>query len=367
MKNTIVVFFLFLTTLVFSDWQQKEKVALPKGIQINDLTVDETGTVWLVSLSSILKLDPGTKNPILVSEFKEGKTMAVLGKQVYIVDAQNRLTFFNPEQENSAIDLNLTVNGPVQLNALQAEKNPILAILEQKKLRFVNREKLSFYLNADIDRFAAIPDADYADAQVPFFTLSQERVYAWLGGNYRTPEKYQNRLLYSTSGDIFDLAADPDGKLFILFADSVVVLDNRGEYRQKIGIERMPSGSRIFSDPGNDNLILYNPVERNFRVLTENKKETGEAVVLNKNQPNPVDNYTEIEFTLNQSLDLTLTIYNLIGEPVKVVTRGYFSKGTHRAVWHADDERSNLVPNGVYFYRLESKKGFAIRQLIVLR
>lgn len=367
MKNTIVVVFLFLTTLVFSDWQQKEKVALPKGIQINDLTVDETGAVWLISASSILKLDPGTKNPILVSEFKEGRTMAVLGAQIFIVDAQNRLSIFNPEQENRTVDLNLTVNGSVQLNALRVEKNPILAILEQKKLRFVNQDKLSFYLTADVDRFTVIPNADYADAQVPFFTLSQDRVYSWLGGNYHAPEKYQNRLLYSTSGSILDLAADPEGKLFILFADSVVVLDNNGEYRQKIGIERMPSGSRIFSDPGNANLILYNPVERNFRVLTENKKETGEPVVLNKNQPNPVDNYTEIEYTLNQSLDLTLTIYNLIGEPVKVVTRGYISKGTHRVIWHADDERGNLVPNGVYFYRLESKKGFAIRQLIVLR
>jgi hypothetical protein len=367
MKNTIVVVFLFLTTLVFSDWQQKEKVALPKGIQINDLTVDETGAVWIISSSSILKLDPGTKNPILISEFKDGKTMAVLGPQIYVVDIQNRLAFFNPEQENSVIDLNLTLTPPVQLNALQVEKNPVLAVLEQKKLRFVNQEKLSFYLNADIDRFAAIPNADYADAKVPFFTLSQERVYAWLGGNYRAPEKYQSRLLYSSSGDIFDLAADPDGNLFILFADSVVVLDNSGEYRQKIGIERMSSGSRVFSDPQNDNLILYNPVERNFRVLSESRKESGEAVVLNKNLPNPVDNYTEIEFTLAQSLDLTLTIYNLIGEPVKVVTRGYFSKGTHRSIWHADDERGNLVPNGVYFYRLESKKGFAIRQLIVLR
>jgi hypothetical protein len=367
MKNTIVVVFLFLTTLVYSDWQQKEKVALPKGIQINDLTVDEAGAVWIVSSSSILKLDPGTKNPILVSEFKDGKTMSVLGQLIYIVDAQNRLTYYNPDLENSTIDLNLTVNGPVQLSALQVDKKPLLAILEQKKLRFVDEEKLSYYLNADIDRFAAIPDADYANPEVPFFTLSQDRVYAWYGGDYKNPAKYQNRLLYSTSGDIVDLAADPEGKLYILFADSVVVLDQQGDYAQKIGIERIPSGSRIYSDPQNHNLILYNPVERSFRVFSENKKGNGETVVLEKNHPNPVDNYTEIEFTLNQSLDLTMTIYNLIGEPVKVVTRGYFSKGTHRSVWHADDERGNLVPNGVYFYRLESKKGFAIRQLIVLR
>jgi len=367
MKNTIVVVFLFLTALVFSDWQQKEKVALPKGIQVNDLTVDGAGVVWIVSSSSILKLDPGTKSPILVSEFKDGKTMSVLGQLVFIVDAQNRLTFFNPDLEISTIDLNLAMTGPVQLSALQIDDKSLLAILEQKKLRFFDEDKQSFYLNADIDRFAAIPNADYADPAVPFFTLSQKRVYAWLGGDYKNPAKYQSRLLYSTSGDIVDLAADPDGKLYILFADSVVVLDNRGEYAQKIGIERVPYGSRIYSDPQNNRLILYNPVERNLRVFSETKKDDGETVVLDKNHPNPVDNYTEMEFTLNQSLDLTLTIYNLIGEPVKVVTRGYFSKGKHRAVWHADDERGNLVPNGVYFYRLESKKGFAIRQLIVLR
>lgn len=367
MRNTIVVVFLLLVNLVYSDWQQQEKVALPKGIQLSDLTVDQAGEVWLLSLSSILKLDPATRNPILVSEFKDGKLLSVLDRQVYVADNQNRLAVFDPELENNGVVLNLVLNGPTQLTALSADKSPVLALLEQKRLRFINEDKFSFYLNAEVDRFTFIPAADYSETRVPFFTLTKNRVYAWNGGSNRNPEKYLSRLLYSASADIIDLAADPGGNLFILFADSVVVLDNNGEYRNKIVIDKTPTGSVVLCNPLNGNLLIYNPLERNLRILSENKKETGEVVVLNKNHPNPVDNYTEIEFTLNQSLDITMTIYNLIGEPVKVVTRGYFSRGTHRMVWHADDEGGNLVPNGVYFYRLESKKGVAIRQLTVLR
>jgi flagellar hook assembly protein FlgD len=98
-----------------------------------------------------------------------------------------------------------------------------------------------------------------------------------------------------------------------------------------------------------------------------NKTVRGDIITLHDNKPNPVDNYTEIEFTITDKLNLSVTVYNLIGEPVKVIAKRRFPKGTHHVVWHADDEKGNLVPNGIYFYRLESKKGVAIKQLIVLR
>ncbi len=52
---------------------------------------------------------------------------------------------------------------------------------------------------------------------------------------------------------------------------------------------------------------------------------------------------------------------------MKLIAKDRFLQGTHRVTWKAKDEKGNLVPNGVYFYRLESNRGVAIRQLIVLR
>lgn len=57
----------------------------------------------------------------------------------------------------------------------------------------------------------------------------------------------------------------------------------------------------------------------------------------------------------------------MIGEPVKTITQGSYNKGRFRVRWDGKDESGRILPNGVYFYRLESKKGVTIRQLIILR
>ena len=367
MKQLTVVVFCLLSTFVFSDWQQKEKVDLPKGVHITDLTVDDVGDIWLLTSSSILKLDAQSRNPILVAEARDGRMIAVRDHLIYQADIQNRISRFDSSMDYGVSDLGIMLNGSNDLAVVAANKEPVITVLEQRRVRFVTEDKSSYFVATDAEHLAMIPGVDYGGSSSTFFTLSRNRIMAWTGGTDQEPERYQSRLIYSASADIVDIAAGSDGGLFILFADSVVVLDDKGEYKTRIDIENMPPGSAVFANPVVNGLVLYNPVEKTLLFYNETRKTADDVIVLDRNHPNPVDNYTEIEFKLNQSLEATMTVYNLIGEPVKVITRGYFSRGTHRAVWHAEDEQGNLVPNGVYFYRLETKKGVAIRQLTVLR
>jgi len=365
MKKLIVILFFFV--FLFSEWQQSGEIALPKGLRINDLTINSIGEVWLLSPSSILKVDPTSKNAILIHELKDVRFFSVLNDEIYLVNSNHRLSTINLKRQDIIEESHSVFNTPLQICAISVENRPMIMVLESNRLLFMAEEKTLGTISSDINRFSVIPLADYSDVQTPFFTLFNNRVYAWTGGNYNAIEKYQRRIIYSASNNILDFSADRNGNLYILFSDSIIVLDNKGEYKSKIKSDNLPPDSKILINPANNNIIVYNAIEKELRVLSEAKKETGEIIVLNKNHPNPVDNYTEIEFTIKESLNLTLTIYNLIGEPVKVVARGYFSSGAHRIVWQADDEKGSLVPNGVYFYRLESKKGVAIRQLIVLR
>jgi hypothetical protein len=190
----------------------------------------------------------------------------------------------------------------------------------------------------------------------------------WSGGNFRNPVEYISRKIFEATTNILDFTADKNGNLYLLFSDSVIVLDTGGKYTTKIEVENLAPGSRIISNSAGNTLYLFDKLKNSVRILSQSKtKTTGEIVTLEKNIPNPVDNFTEIQFTLSEPLDVILTVYNLIGEPVKVIARDYYPEGIHRIIWNITDEKGNLVPNGVYFYRLETKKGVAIRQLIVLR
>lgn len=367
MKQLIVVLFCFLLTFAYSDWQLKDKVDLPRNIHLKDITMDGAGDFWLLTSSSILKLDAQTNNPILITETRDGRMIAVHDNIVYQVDMQNRISRFDPSQDYGSSDLGITLSAGRDLTVITADGEPLIAALESPRVRFADDNKISYYISADADRLAMIPGADYGASPSVFYTLARNQVTIWTGESYRKPESFQGRVIYSASRNIIDIAARPDGGLFVLLADSVVVLDQEGSYRTRIGIEEVPPGAMIFSTPVANRLVLYDPMKKVLLYYAETRSAAEEIVSLDRNHPNPVDNYTEIEFKLNQALDANITIYNLIGEPVKIVARGYYSRGPHRVVWHADDEQGKLVPNGVYFYRLETKKGVAIRQLTVLR
>ncbi len=358
---------LFLVCCVFGAWQKSAEISLPKSIQVNDLTINKAGEIWILSASSLLRFEPASKNPLLVQEIANGKALASSDK-IYILDNLNHLSVLDPNNDEFNQMTQVSFNLPRQIAVVAADENEVVAILESNQLTFTSENKTFGSVMTVADRFSVIPAADYSDTEIPFFTLADNRVYSWIGGSFNNTSDYRSKLIYSASNSILDIAADLNGDLFILFPDSIVVLGSGGDYKSKIEIDNLAAGSKILTNPANSNLLIFDKLDRSLIVLTGvYRSDQGEVITLDKNTPNPVDNYTAIQFTINQSLNLVITVYNLIGEPVKVVARGFYPAGSHTVTWHADDEKGNLVPNGVYFYRLESEKGVAIRQLIVLR
>ncbi len=366
MKQLIVFFFLFCIAL--GEWQQSDEITLPRGIQVNDLAINNSGELWILSASSILKYETATRDPLLIQEFKDGRLFAVLDSEVCIVDNQNRLITLPLDREGPIQTTDLVFSSPTQIGTAVADNTPFLIVQESDKLTFVFDKELLNSISIRAERFSTIPSADYASKNTPFYTLANSRIYSWTGGSVNNLEAYTKSMIYSASPQIIDFTADQNGNVYVLFSDSVVILESNGAYKSKVSIDNVLSGSRILTNPLNNNIVIFDELQKSLKILSGiDTKETRDIITLHNNQPNPVDNYTEIEFTLSQALDLTITVYNLIGEPVKVIAKDRYLKGTHRVIWQADDDDGNLVPNGIYFYRLESKKGVAIRQLIVLR
>ncbi len=366
MKKLIVFFFLICIAL--GEWQQSDKITLPKGIQINDLTISNSGELWILSSSSILKYETATKSPLLVQGIQNGKLLAVRDEEIYIIDSANRLITLNRGTEGVIQLTGLFFNYPTQIGTAIADNTPYIIIQEPYKLTFVRDNRLSGSISTNVERFSAIPEADYGDKQTPLFTLTNNRVYSWTDGTLNNSEGYKKRIIYSATNKIIDFTTNQNGNLYILLSDSIVVLESNGDYKSKVAIDHAPLGSKILLNPVNNNIVIFDQLENSLKILSGITKSSADDIItLHNNQPNPVDNYTEIEFTITEDLDLTITIYNLIGEPVKVIAKGRYLKGSHRIAWHADDNEGIIVPNGIYFYRLESKKGVAIKQLIVLR
>ncbi len=83
---------------------------------------------------------------------------------------------------------------------------------------------------------------------------------------------------------------------------------------------------------------------------------------LAQNYPNPFNASTNIEFALQDASNVTLKIYNLLGEEVAELANGKMNAGEHTVKWNAADYTS-----GVYLYRLKINDATETRRMVLLK
>lgn len=92
-----------------------------------------------------------------------------------------------------------------------------------------------------------------------------------------------------------------------------------------------------------------------------NQNATAEAFELYQNTPNPFRDETAIGFRLPEGGRATLTIYDLSGKVLKVIS-GNYPKGFNEIIL----DHKNLGASGVLFYKLESSSNTATRRMVRL-
>jgi hypothetical protein len=71
------------------------------------------------------------------------------------------------------------------------------------------------------------------------------------------------------------------------------------------------------------------------------------------NYPNPVKNSTTIEYSLDNAAYVTLRVYDMNGNEIKVVQDGFQSAGTQRVEWNTQNDSGINVSAGSYLYELQ--------------
>jgi hypothetical protein len=75
---------------------------------------------------------------------------------------------------------------------------------------------------------------------------------------------------------------------------------------------------------------------------------------LSQNYPNPFNPMTVISYSLRESGDVELVVYNMLGQKVRTLVSEFVEAGHHKAVWDGLDEDGKSVSTGIYLYRLRS-------------
>ncbi len=86
------------------------------------------------------------------------------------------------------------------------------------------------------------------------------------------------------------------------------------------------------------------------------------TISISQNYPNPVDDYTSIDFTLSSDSDINLYITNLSGQRVAVLANGYMSEGEHSINFNTNTYN---LPSGSYIYTLVTNKGISSKYMVI--
>ncbi len=73
-----------------------------------------------------------------------------------------------------------------------------------------------------------------------------------------------------------------------------------------------------------------------------------------KSYPNPFSTSTTISFSLAQSENASLKIFDMEGRLIRVLANDAMSEGTHLLTWDVRDENGNAVTAGIYFLKMQT-------------
>ena len=91
------------------------------------------------------------------------------------------------------------------------------------------------------------------------------------------------------------------------------------------------------------------------------------GVSLYPNCPNPFNPQTAIGYDLPRDSQVRLSVYNLLGQQVRVLVEERQAGGHHQALWDGRDQAGRSAATGVYLYRLETESGTRVRRMLMVK
>jgi hypothetical protein len=129
------------------------------------------------------------------------------------------------------------------------------------------------------------------------------------------------------------------------------------------------------SAPKDDVAIYYTEVEYAVMICPKptavEEEEEGSIAPkdfeLYQSYPNPFNNQTIIKYDLLKPCQVTLTIYNILGQKVKTLVEGSQVAGSKVVNWDGKDEKGKDLASGIYFYQLKAGEVTQTKRMVLLK
>lgn len=92
-----------------------------------------------------------------------------------------------------------------------------------------------------------------------------------------------------------------------------------------------------------------------------------DKIGVRQNFPNPFNPLTQIRYSIPTSQNVTITLYNILGQKIKTLLSQKQTAGEHMVIWDARDDSGQPVSSGIYFYQLRAGDFTETKKMMLMR
>ena len=120
---------------------------------------------------------------------------------------------------------------------------------------------------------------------------------------------------------------------------------------------------------GNNSLdLVFRALNVNPSVVTDIPEPSTKGTITDKSifdyklYPNPVNEYTTIEYSLNDQSNVSIEIFDLLGKKIANVFEGKQNAGTYKVLYEP-----NSMTNGIYLCKVSINNNSVVKKMTIVK
>jgi len=101
--------------------------------------------------------------------------------------------------------------------------------------------------------------------------------------------------------------------------------------------------------------------------IPDERHELPTKFTLSQNYPNPFNPTTTIEYSVPSRTDVTIEIFNVLGQRVRTLVNEEKTAGSYRVEWNGRSDDGRSLSSGVYLYRFETGDFIDTKKMLLLK
>jgi len=170
-------------------------------------------------------------------------------------------------------------------------------------------------------------------------------------------------LLLSSGGQPYDCTSDVP---VLLGASAKVIVPSSASPGESFYLEGSTWVDLTTIDPTGNFCMkaLTNPPGTS---ISEEEGTVLQPLSLDPVYPNPFSSHVTVPFTIAETGQVNVSVFDLSGRQIRTITSEEFAAGAHTVSWEGKDDSGNSVTSGIYFVRIWSDDLTETRRVVLTR